>query len=198
LKQQRPDSSSLKESDAIPAFPDSRYGWEKLFSEFLYKSYLEDYGLEVRIARYHNIYGPQGTFQGGREKAPAAICRKVAEAREGGVLTLWGDGQQSRSFLYIDDCLEGTYRLMQSSYSDPVNIGSDVAITVDELAGIVMKIAGKNLRIEHDLTKPQGVRGRNADLTLARKILRWEPKVGYQEGMAQLYEWVEAQVRSTA
>lgn len=194
LKQEDPLSPALKETDAVPAWPDSRYGWEKLFTEFLLKSYLEDHGLDIRIARYHNVYGPEGTYQGGREKAPAAICRKVAEAHDGSTITLWGDGKQTRSFLFINDCLDATYALMNSGYTEPVNIGSDILISVDDLAKLVMRIAGKTLRVDHDVTKPQGVRGRNADLTLVSKTLGWRPKISYEEGMATTYRWIEAKL----
>jgi len=192
--QQSPDVVPLKESDAIPAYPDSSYGWEKLFSELLYKSYEHDYGLKVRIGRFHNIYGPYCTYKGGQEKAPAAICRKVAEAKDGDEIEIWGDGKQTRSFTYITDCLDAVYLLMQSDFSDPMNIGTNDLITIDDLAKLVMRIAGKKLAIRHNLEKPQGVRGRNADLTLIRKVLGWEPKVALKEGMRELYGWVESQV----
>ena len=186
----------LKESDAFPAYPDSAYGWEKLFTEIMCKSFEEDYGLEVRIARYHNIYGPYGTYKGGREKAPAALCRKVAEAEDGGSIVIWGNGKQIRSFLYIDDCLEATYRLMKSDYSEPLNIGSDQAITIDELADIIIEISGKKLTKKYDPSKPVGVRSRNADLTLLEQVLGWRPKVSYREGLEKTYRWIESQVRA--
>lgn len=186
-----PNLTPLRESDVIPAHPDSAYGWEKLFTEILCKSYEQDYGLPVRIARFHNIYGPHCTFKGGQEKAPAAICRKVVEAEDGGSITIWGDGKQTRSFLYIDDCLDAIYQQMKSDFNEPLNIGTDYPITIDDLAYLVMDIAGKKLKIIHDLTKPQGVRGRNADLTLIRKVLDWEPKISLKEGMRRLYRWVE-------
>jgi len=185
----------LKESDAFPAYPDSAYGWEKLFTEIMCKSFQEDYGLEVRIARYHNIYGPYGTYKGGREKAPAALCRKVAEAEDGGSIVIWGNGKQIRSFLYIDDCLEATYRLMKSDYNEPLNIGSDQAITIDELADIIIEISGKKLTKKYDPSKPVGVRSRNADLTLLEQVLGWRPKVSYREGLEKTYKWIEERVK---
>jgi len=153
----------LRESDAMPADPEDGYGWEKLLSERMYKNFYEDYGLESRIARYHNIYGPEGTYKGGREKAPAALCRKIASTPNNEEIEIWGDGRQTRSFCYIDDCLEGTYRLMESEHREPINIGSDRLVTVDELADMITEISGKQLSKKHDLSAPQGVRGRNAD-----------------------------------
>lgn len=188
--QTTPDVKGLKETDVIPAHPDSAYGWEKLFSEILYKSYEHDFAVNVRIARFHNIYGSFGTYKGGQEKAPAALCRKVAEAKDGGSIVVWGDGEQTRSYTYIADCLEGVYRLMKSDFNEPVNIGTDDLISVDDLALLVMDIAGKKLSITHDLSKPQGVRGRNADLTLVKKVLDWKPKVSLKEGMTVLYKWI--------
>ncbi|MEM2981366.1 MAG: NAD-dependent epimerase/dehydratase family protein [Thermoproteota archaeon] len=184
----------LKESDAYPADPNEYYGWEKLYMEKMMEAYSKDYGLDVRIARFHNVYGPYGTYKGGREKAPAAICRKVAMAPDGGTIEIWGDGKQTRSFLYIDDCLRGIDMLMESNYSQPLNIGSDRLVTIDELTRIVIKISGKKLAIKHDLSKPQGVRGRNADLTLIKKVLGWEPKVTLEEGLTKTYEWIKEQV----
>jgi len=195
FKQTEPDVTALKESDAYPAFPDNEYGWEKLFSERVYKSYYEDYGLDIRIVRYHNIFGPEGTFEGGREKAPAALSRKIAKAKDGNELEIWGDGKQSRSFCYIDDCLEGTYRLMESDWKEPLNIGSDRLVTIDEMVDIISKIAGKNLKKKHLLNKPQGVRGRNADITLAKKVLGWEPRVSLEEGLEKTYRWIEKMIQ---
>jgi len=192
--QTEPTSSPLKESDVLPAHPDSAYGWEKLYAELLCKSYEADYGLPIRIARFHNIYGTHCIYQGGQEKFPAAVCRKVAEAPDGGTITLWGDGKQRRSYLWIDDCCKGFYELIQSNYSDPINIGTDRSISVDELAYMVMCIAGKTLTIEHDLTKPQGVRGRNCDLALAKEILGWNPKTSLEKGMERLYRWIEGEI----
>lgn len=193
---QKDDSyvADLKELDAYPAQPDSPYGWEKLFTEIMCKSFEEDYGLENRIARYHNIYGPEGTYKGGREKAPAALCRKVAMAKDGESITIWGNGKQIRSFLYIDDCLEATKLLMESDCNEPLNIGSDEAITINELADMIIKISGKNIEKKYDLTKPIGVRSRNADITLLKKKLNWQPKVTYQKGLEKTYRWVEKQV----
>ena len=193
---QKDDSyvADLRELDAYPAQPDSPYGWEKLFTEIMCKSFEEDYGLKNRIARYHNIYGPEGTYKGGREKAPAALCRKVAMAKDGGSITIWGNGKQIRSFLYIDDCLEATKLLMESDCKEPLNIGSDKAITINELADMIIKISGKNIEKKYDLTKPIGVRSRNADITLLKKKLNWQPKVTYQKGLEKTYRWVEKQV----
>lgn len=193
FRQENPNVTALKESDAYPAFPDNEYGWEKLFSERLYKSYSDFY--EVRIARYHNIYGPEGTYEGGREKAPAALCRKVALAKDGGEIEIWGDGRQSRSFLYIDDCLEGTYKLMESDYKEPLNIGSNRLITIDELADMIIKISGKKIAKKYNLSAPQGVRGRNADLTLVKKVLNWEPKIPLEEGLKGTYQWIENRLK---
>lgn len=194
FKQTRPNVTALKESEALPAHPGTPYGWEKLFTEKMCAAYYEDYGLETRVARYHNIYGPEGTYKGGREKAPAALCRKVAEAEDGGTITIWGDGKQTRSFLYIDDCLEATHRLMNSDCEEPLNIGSDEMITIKQLADMIIEISKKNLEKKYDLSKPQGVRGRNADLTLLRKTLNWKPKIGYKEGLEKTYKWIEKQV----
>lgn len=192
--QMEPNSPPLKESDVLPAHPDSAYGWEKLYAELLCKSYEHDYGLPVRIARFHNIYGTHGAYKGGQEKFPAAVCRKIAEAPDGGSIILWGDGKQRRSYLWVEDCCDVFYRLTQSNFSDPVNIGTNRSIGVDELAYIVMNIAGKDLTIKHDLTKPQGVRGRNADINLARKVLDWEPKIELEDGMDKLYKWIKSQL----
>lgn len=172
--QEDPDNPKCSENSAYPAEPDSEYGWEKLFSERLYLSYHRNYGLSVRVARYHNIFGPEGTWTGGREKAPAAICRKVAEAADGGEIEIWGDGKQTRSFLYIDECVEGTLRLTRSGFTGPVNIGSEEMVTIDQLVSIVAGIAGKKLTVKH-ITGPTGVRGRNSDNKLIRQQLGWEP-----------------------
>lgn len=188
--QENPEVTALKESDAYPGMPDNEYGWEKLFSERLYKAFEKDHHLQVRIARFHNIYGPEGTYDGGREKAPAAICRKVVMAKKQDVIPVWGDGKQTRSYCYISDCLEGVYRLMQSNYSEPVNIGSSELVSVDELVRIISGIAGKNISIEHQLDKPQGVRGRNSDNTLCRNVLDWAPQVSLKEGLGKTYEWL--------
>lgn len=184
----------LKESHAIPAAPDLMYGWEKLFSEFLYLSYAQDYGIDVRIARFHNSYGPATEYKNGREKAPAALCRKVAETQNGGSITVWGDGKAKRSFLYIDDCVEGIWRLMNSNYNKPLNLGTDESISIDDLAKLIIKTSGKHLSIKHDRSKPEGVRARNANLTLMKKTLRWKPKTSLKAGIPKLYRWVEQQV----
>lgn len=194
--QERPDIAGLKESDAYPADPDNEYGWEKLFTERLCIDYYLDYGMETRVARFHNIFGPEGTYEGGREKSPATICRKVAVAKDGEVIEIWGDGKQTRSYCYIDDCLEGFYRLMQSDFKEPLNIGSDRMVTIDELTDIVIKISGKKLLKTYDLSKPQGVRGRNSDNTLQRKILNWEPRISLEKGLEKTYRWIESQITS--
>jgi nucleoside-diphosphate-sugar epimerase len=193
-RQENPDVIELKESDAYPADPDNFYGWEKLFTEKMCEAYRRDYGFDTRIARYHNIYGPHGTYDGGREKAPAALCRKIAEASNPGTITIWGDGKQTRSFCYVDDCVLGTYKLMESDFTEPLNIGSDRLVTIDELANIVIKISGKKITKKHDLKAPQGVRGRNADLTLMKKVLDWEPQVSLEEGLKRTYDWIEKMV----
>lgn len=193
-RQQKPLIDPLKESDAYPADPNEYYGWEKLYMEKLMEAYQRDFGSEVRLARFHNVYGPYGTYKGRKEKAPAALCRKVALAEDGDSVEVWGDGKQTRSFLYIDDCLRAVDMLMQSDYYQPLNIGSDRLVTIDELAQMIIKISGKNLTIRHDLSKPQGVRGRNADLTLITKVLGWEPKVSLEEGLEKTYKWILEQV----
>jgi len=195
FKQTDPNVTALKESDAYPSDPDNEYGWEKIFSERLYQNYYQDYGLDIRIVRYHNIFGPEGTYDGGREKAPAALCRKVALALNPGEIEIWGDGKQSRSFCYIDDCLEGTFKLMESDFREPLNIGSDRLVTIDELADIIIKISGKKLTKKYNTSAPQGVRGRNADLTLVKKILGWEPKISLEKGLAKTYRWIEEMVQ---
>jgi GDP-D-mannose 3', 5'-epimerase len=186
---------ALKESDAYPADPDNEYGWEKLFSERLYKSYYSDFRLDVRIARFHNIFGPEGTYEGNKEKAPAALSRKIALAPESGEIEIWGDGKQTRSFCYIDDCLEGIYSLMESEFREPLNIGSDRLVTIDEMADIISGISGKNITKKHLLDKPQGVRGRNSDNTLCKKVLGWEPKISLEEGLEKTYKWIEKMVQ---
>lgn len=187
----------LKEADALPAHPDTFYGWEKLMMEKMCEATQQDYGLDVRIARFHNIYGPEGTYEGGKEKAPAALCRKVALALNPGQISMWGDGKQTRSFLYIDDCLSGILKLFHSNHDKPINIGSDRLITISELANMIISHSGKDIQIEHDLTKPQGVRGRNADITLAKQILKWKPKISLEEGMARTYDWIDQMVHKT-
>lgn len=195
-KQTDPRVVPLKESDAYPGDPDNEYGWEKLLSERLYQNYYQDYGMEVRIARFHNVFGPEGTYDGGREKAPAALSRKVALAKDGGEIEIWGDGKQTRSFLYVSDCVEGTFRLMESDFREPLNIGSDRLVTIDELADMVIGISGKKITKKHNTGAPQGVRGRNADLTLVRKVLNWEPKVSLEEGLGETYKWINRMVNS--
>jgi len=193
-KQESSEVIPLKEDDAYPADPDNEYGWEKIFSERIYQNYHQDYRLEVRITRYHNIYGPEGTYEGGREKSPAAICRKVILAENGGEIEIWGDGKQTRSYCYIDDCLEGTYRLMESDYREPLNIGSDRLVTIDQLVDIVSKIDNKELKKVYQLDKPQGVRGRNADLTELKKNLDWEPQTSLEKGLEKTYKWIQGEL----
>jgi len=191
--QMNPDNPVCSEESAYPAAPDSEYGWEKLFSERLYLSYSRNYGLEVHVARFHNIFGPEGTWTGGREKAPAAICRKVAETPDGGTIEIWGDGKQTRSFLYIDECVEGIRRLMESSFPGPVNIGSEEMVTINELAEKTMEIAGRRLSLRH-IPGPLGVRGRNSDNRLIAEKLSWAPSRSLTEGLKRTYQWVEQQV----
>jgi len=193
--QEDPNNPKCSEDSAYPAMPDSEYGWEKLFSERLYLAFMRNYGLNVRIARFHNIFGPQGTWRGGREKAPAAICRKVAMAEDGGEIEIWGDGQQTRSFLYIDECIEGVRRLMESDFPGPVNIGSEEMVTINQLVDMVCEIAGKRLKKRYDLSKPQGVRGRNSDNRLIREKLGWAPSMPLKEGLKRTYVWIEEQVK---
>jgi nucleoside-diphosphate-sugar epimerase len=192
--QSRPEVTALREADAYPADAEDGYGWSKLYTERLCRHYREDFGLETRIVRFHNIFGPLGTFDGGREKSPAAICRKVALAREGDEVEVWGDGLQTRSYCYISDCVEGIHRLMQSDFADPVNLGQDRMVTIDELVDLVAGIAGKRIAKRHDPSKPQGVRGRNANLDLIRSVLGWEPSVSLEEGLSRTYRWIEGQV----
>ena len=187
-----PNNPNCAEESAYPAAPDSEYGWEKLFSERLYLAFHRNYGIEARIARYHNIFGPEGTWTGGKEKAPAAICRKVAEAQTGGELEIWGDGLQTRSFLYIDECLEGTTRLLRSSFTGPVNVGSDEMVTINRLVAIVADIAGKRLTIRHK-DGPLGVRGRNSDNRLIKERLGWAPTQSLRSGLEKTYAWIEQQ-----
>ena len=193
-RQQVAEVTPLKEEDAYPADPEDGYGWEKLFSERQCRHYTEEYGLETRVVRFHNIFGPLGTFEGGREKSPAAICRKVALAANGDEIEVWGDGEQTRSYCYIDDCVEGIYRLMQSGHRDPLNLGQDRMITINQLVDIVAGIAGKRLRKRYDLTAPQGVRGRNSDNTRLRDVLGWEPRVSLEEGLGRTYGWIASQL----
>lgn len=191
------DRIDCREASAYPAAPDSDYGWEKLFSERLYLAFERNHGIGVRIARFHNIFGPMGTWRGGREKAPAAICRKVAEAPDGGRIEVWGDGEQTRSFLYIDECLEGVRRLMDSGFTGPVNIGSEEKVTINALVRMAMDIAGKHLVLHH-VPGPQGVRGRNSDNRLIHDRLGWRPTRPLREGMEKTFAWISGQVRQTA
>lgn len=188
------DAAPLKEDDAYPADPEDGYGWEKLYFERTCRHYREDYGIETRIVRFHNTYGPLGTYDGGREKSPAAICRKVAMATDGDEIEVWGDGEQTRSYNYIDDCVDGIYRLMRSDYHEPLNLGQDRMISINQLVDMVAEIAGKTIRKRHDLTKPQGVRGRNSDNTRLREVLGWEPKISLEEGLATTYRWIYDQL----
>jgi len=188
-----PDNPNCAEDSAYPAAPDSEYGWEKLFSERLYAAYQRNHGIEVHIARFHNIFGPEGTWCGGREKAPAAICRKVAETRNGGEIEIWGDGKQTRSFLFVDECVEGVRRLMESDFAGPVNIGSEEMVTINQLAEMVMELAGKRLRIRH-IEGPLGVRGRNSDNRLIQQKLGWRPTAPLRKGLEATYRWIAEQV----
>ncbi len=196
-KQKSPNVAPLKEEDAYPADAEDGYGWEKLYMERVCRHYREDYGLLTHIVRFHNIFGPLGTYDGGREKSPAAICRKVALAKDGDEIEVWGDGLQTRSYCYIDDCVEGLYRLMQSDFYEPLNLGQDRMISINELVDIVSKIAGKRVITRHDLTKPQGVRGRNSDNTLLRKVLNWEPERSLENGLALTYQWISEALRAS-
>ncbi len=195
-KQSETTVTALKEEDAYPAFPEDGYGWEKLFSERMCRHFMEDFGLITRVARYHNVYGPEGTFTGGREKAPAAICRKVAEAKLSGrhEIEIWGDGKQTRSFMYIDDCVEGTMKLMGSAVEEPINLGSAELVSIDELVDTVEDIAGVKLERRYNLDAPKGVRGRNSDNTLIRERLFWEPSVSLRDGLERTFAWVHDQI----
>lgn len=190
-----PDNPNCEEASAYPANPDSEYGWEKLFSERLYLTFARNFGMEVRVARYHNIFGPEGTWTGGREKAPAAICRKVAEAEDGGEIEIWGDGLQTRSFLYVDECVEGSIRLMRSDFQGPVNIGSDEMVTINRLAEMVMEVAEKDLTLKH-IPGPLGVRGRNSDNRLIEQELGWRPAEPLATGLARTYQWINDEVEA--
>ncbi|MFZ0041629.1 MAG: NAD-dependent epimerase/dehydratase family protein [Solirubrobacteraceae bacterium] len=188
-----PANPNCAEDSAYPAAPDSEYGWEKLFSERMYMAYNRNYGLDVRVARFHNIFGPEGTWRGGKEKAPAALCRKVAEASDGGEIEIWGDGKQTRTFLYIDECLEGVRRLMESDFLGPVNVGSDELVSIRQLATMITEIAGKDLGIRH-IEGPLGVRGRSSDNRVIREKLGWTPTQKLEDGLRRTYEWIEGQV----
>lgn len=189
--------SPLKEADAYPAAPERGYGWEKLFAEQMTEYYRDDHALDVRIVRFHNIYGPLGTYEGGREKSPAAICRKAAMAPDGSTIEVWGDGEQTRSYCYIDDCVDGLLRIMASGYSEPINLGRDEMVSINELVDTIAGIARKSLTKVHDRSKPQGVRGRNSENSLQRKVLGWEPRVTLQEGLARTYPWIWAELART-
>jgi GDP-D-mannose 3', 5'-epimerase len=193
--QEDPSVEGLKESSAYPAEPDSEYGWEKLFSERLYLSYKRNKGMDVKIARFHNIYGPEGSWNDGREKAPAAMCRKVAMSSEGGEIEMWGDGEQTRSFLYIDECLEGVRKLMDSDYSGPVNIGSDEKISINGLVKMVSEIGGKEINIKH-IEGPTGVRGRNSENSLIEEKLGWKPDYPLKKGIEKTYSWIKEQIEN--
>jgi len=194
-RQQRTDVAPLRETEAYPAEPQDAYGWEKLITEQLCTHYRQDYGMETRIVRFHNIFGAYGTFDGGREKAPAALSRKIAFAKLTGnpEIEIWGDGEQTRSFCYIDDCVIGIYKLMQSSFEEPLNLGQDRMVSINELARMIARIAGVDVRLKH-VAGPQGVRGRNSDNSLLREVLNWEPRVSLEEGLANTYRWIEARV----
>lgn len=192
--QMDPNNPNCAESSAYPAAPDSEYGWEKIFGERMYLAYKRNYGMEVRIARFHNIFGPEGSWNNGKEKSPAAICRKVAQAKDGGTIEMWGDGKQTRSYLYIDECLEGVRRLMKSTFTGPVNIGSEEMVSINELAEMVMDIAGKKLQIKH-VEGPLGVRGRSSDNRLIKKELGWAPSTKLYDGLTKTYAWIEQQVK---
>ena len=198
-KQKDPRVTPLKEEDAYPALPEDGYGWEKLFSERMCRHFEEDFGLKCRVARYHNVYGPLGTYAGGREKAPAAICRKVIEAKMSGKheIEIWGDGQQTRSFMYIDDCLKGTQMILESDIHEPLNLGSSELVTINELVDMVEDFAGVKLKRHYKLDAPKGVNGRNSDNTKIRKYLGWEPCISLREGMAKTYAWIESEILAT-
>ena len=195
-KQKTPEVVPLKEEDAYPALPEDGYGWEKLFSERMCRHFEEDFGLQCRVARYHNVYGPLGTWTGGREKAPAAICRKVLDAKMSGKheIEIWGDGKQTRSFMYIDDCTKGTQMIMESDIHEPLNLGSDELVTINQLVDIVEEIAGVKLERKYNLGAPKGVNGRNSDNTKILQLMGWEPSIRLKEGMAKTYEWIESQM----
>ena len=193
-KQTSTDVTPLKEEDAYPADPEDGYGWEKLFSERQCRHYTEDHGLETRVVRFHNIFGPLGTYDGGREKSPAAICRKVALVADGGEIEVWGDGEQTRSYCYIDDCVEGIYRLMHSDHREPLNLGTDRLVSINDLVDLVAEAAGKTVRKRYNLSAPQGVRGRNSDNTQLREVLGWEPGTTLEAGLAVTYQWIRSEM----
>jgi nucleoside-diphosphate-sugar epimerase len=192
--QTKPDVTPLREDDAFPADPEEGYGLEKLYMEKLCQYFSEDWGFPTRTVRFHNVYGPLGTYYGGREKAPAAISRKIAEVEDGDTIEIWGDGQQTRSFMHVDDCVEGIFRIMQSDYDRPLNLGTDELVTIDQLVDLVAKVAGKRVVKRHDTSRPQGVRGRNSDNSRLREILGWEPRIMLSEGIVPTYRWIEEMV----
>jgi len=194
--QKSPEVTNLKEEDAYPADPEEGYGTEKLFMESLCQYYHEDYGFATRVVRFHNVYGPLGTYEGGKEKAPAAICRKVALAADGEEIEVWGDGKQTRSFMHVGDCVEGIYRIMRSDYPRPLNLGTDELVSVNQLVDMVAEIAGKRIVKRYDLSKPQGVRGRNSDNSRLRQVLGWEPQIMLREGLVPTYQWIESELRT--
>jgi GDP-D-mannose 3',5'-epimerase len=198
--QQDPNVTALREDDAYPALPEDGYGWEKLFSERMCRNFYDDFGIETRVARYHNVYGPHGTYTGGREKAPAAICRKVAAAKLAGEdeIEIWGDGEQTRSFMYIDDCLFGTTQIMESEIREPINLGSSELVTINQLVDIVEEIAGVRLKRRYDLDAPKGVRGRNSDNTRIREYLGWEPSIPLSVGLEKTYAWIYDELAASA
>ena len=195
--QTQADVKPLKEEDAYPANPQDAYGWEKLVTEKLCEYYASDYGMETRTVRFHNIYGPYGTYDGGREKAPAAMCRKVSAVESGDAIDIWGDGEQTRSFCHVDDCVEGIYRLMQSDYRDPLNLGREEMVTINQLAQMVVDVSGKSDISFNHIDGPMGVRGRNSDNTRLRDVLGWEPQISLEEGLLPTYRWIEKQVRNS-
>jgi nucleoside-diphosphate-sugar epimerase len=193
-RQTMADVEPLREEESYPADPEDGYGWEKLFAERMCRHYQEDFDLETRVVRFHNIFGPLGTYDGGREKSPAAICRKVALARDGDEIEIWGDGKQTRSYCYVDDCVDGIHRIMRSDYREPLNLGQDRMVTIDQLVDMVATIAGKRVRKRHDLAKPQGVRGRNSNNERLRAVLDWEPGITLEEGLRRTYAWITQQL----
>jgi GDP-D-mannose 3',5'-epimerase len=193
-RQEESDCAGLKEEEAYPADPEDGYGWEKLFSERQCRHYSEEYDLETRVVRFHNIFGPLGTYEGGREKSPAAICRKLALAHPGDEIEIWGDGKQTRSYCYIEDCVEGLHRLMRSDHREPINLGQDRMISIDELVDMVAEIADKEIKKRYDLAKPQGVRGRNSDNTRLRQVLGWVPQMSLERGLERTYHWIRAEL----
>lgn len=194
--QKNPDVTPLKEEHAYPADPEEGYGWEKLYMEKLCQYYTHDYKFKTRVVRFHNVYGPLGTYEGGKEKVPAAMCRKIALTNSGDSIDVWGDGEQTRSFMYIDDCVDGIYRIMHSNCSDPLNLGTDEMVSINQLVELVAQVAGKKIGTRHDLTKPQGVRGRNSDNTKVRSVLGWEPKIPLSEGLKPTYKWIKSELEA--